>query len=486
MKNFTLVIASVLVVLIATLSPFNFYFPDTFSLKLIITSFDNSSSFEDVVNNILLFMPLGFSSTAVLQRKKMRFLRNFLIVTFISTGLSSLVEILQIFLSSRTPTPDDIVNNTIGGIVGMICFYMWHSKSFIYILSLIENSRLNNSIKQITLLFIGYIFIAFLISILCQSTTNLTNWNLNYPLVLGNENTGDRPWYGYISKVQIADRAFSQSEVSHLLDSKTSLNTTKQSLIADYELTDNKRYQDNTGQMPELLLQGHSSNIRNEKGVALSSSHWLKTKTPATFLNKRIRQTSEFTIFTTVATADTNQTGPARIISVSRNGLSRNFTLGQQESNLDLRIRTSITGENGADIKLNAPDIFTDTNPHNIVITYSKAAIQVYIDKLNNSYLFNLLELIPKNKKVFYYGLTFIPLGIFLGFLTLLAKKRLIFYRLLLFSGIVLPSLILEIVLVIYSGKSISIENLLMGILFIAGTMLMLRLRASRFFNQQV
>ncbi|BAZ09058.1 hypothetical protein NIES4071_08640 [Calothrix sp. NIES-4071] len=487
MKNVTLVILSVSAVLIATLYPFNFCFPDSFSLQYIIASFDNSSSFEDFVNNILLFMPLGFSSTAVLQRKNINVIIKLLIITFISTGLSSFVEVLQIFLSSRTPTPADIVNNTIGGIAGMICFYLWHSKSFIYILLRIENSRYSNSIRQITLFFIGYILISFLISILWQSTTNLNNWSLNYPLIFGNENTGDRPWYGYISKLKIADRGFSKSEVLQLLDNESYLDITKD-LLANYKFNDKKTYQDITGQMPKLLPQGDSSNIidiKDDKGMILSPIHWFKTQTPPTLLNKNIRKTSELTVFTTIATADTNQTGPARIISLSRSTLSRNFTLGQQKTNLNLRIRTSITGENAAHIELNVPNIFTDTNFHDIVITYSKATIQVCIDKLQNSYFFNLLELIPIEQKIVYYGLTFIPLGFYLGFLSILARKRLIYNRLLVLFAILLPSLILEIMLVIYSNKSFSIENLIIAASFTGATTFILRLRASKLFKQQ-
>ncbi|BDA71421.1 unknown protein [Rivularia sp. IAM M-261] len=485
MKNFTLVILSVSAVLIATLYPFNFYFSDI-SLQYIIASFDNSSSFEDFVNNILLFMPLGFSSTAVLQRKNLNFFSKFLVVTFISTALSSLVEVLQIFLSSRTPTPADIINNTIGGVVGIICFYLWNSKNFLYILSSIENSRFSNSIRQITFFFVGYILISFLISILWQSTTNLSNWSLNHPLLLGNENTGDRPWNGQITNIKIADRAFSQNEVSQLLDNQNNLNTTQKYLLADYKLADNNIFQDITGQMPKLLLQGNLSNVKNEKGVTLSPSHWFKTETPPTLLNKRIRKTSELTVFTTVATANVNQTGPARIISLSRNTLNRNFTLGQQTTNLILRIRTSITGENASHIELNVPSIFTNTNFHKIVITYSKAKVQVYIDKLENSYFFNLLELIPREQKIVYYGLSFIPLGIYLGFLSILAQKRYTFNRLLLLFAIILPSLILETVLVIYSGKSFSLGNLIFGALFTGVTMLILKLRASRLFKQQI
>ncbi|MBW4593841.1 MAG: VanZ family protein [Brasilonema angustatum HA4187-MV1] len=473
-----LIILSVIIVLIATLYPFNFHFPKSFSLPALVASFDNTSFFKDQVNNILLFAPFGFGLASLLQRRKMKPINQFIIVILLSAGLSLTVEALQVFLPSRTPTPADIFNNTIGGLVGLICFCLWNSESFLYTLIRLENSRKNNSIKKLTVFFIGYILVSFLISVLWQNTTNLSNWSLNYPLLIGNERTGDRPWQGQVSDVYIADKAISKHEVSELFSQKNYSEIFGKSLLASYSLSGTGTYQDRTGQLPELLSQGQSPDIKDEKGVVLSSNHWLKTTEPVSFLSKSIRETSQFTIITTVATADTAQVGPARIISLSGDSLHRNFTLGQQGTDLDLRIRTPMTGANGADTKLTIPNVFADTNPHHIVITYSGATVQVYIDK-SNSYSLNLLEWFPKEQKLFYYALTFIPLGLCLALLTTLAKRKLTFNRLLLPSGILLPSVILESILVTDGGKSLSLKGLLLGILLTAGTTLILRWRAS-------
>ncbi|MTJ10213.1 VanZ family protein [Anabaena sp. UHCC 0204] len=478
MKNFFLLTISILAILIATLYPFDFYPLDNFSKQTIIASFDNASSFEDLVNNILLFMPLGFSATVCLRKINMQRISKLFTVIFISAGLSVTVEILQMFLPSRSPTPNDIVNNIIGGIVGIICFYILNSQSFISILSSVESSSIKNSFKKITLLFFGYILLPFLILIPWQRTIHLSNWNLTYPLLIGNEQTGDKPWHGYISEVNIADKKFSEQDISGLFNNKNNLNNIKDSLIGSYQLTEKKGYQDQIGKLPELLPQGQSQKIVDEKGIALSSSYWLKTETPAKLLNKRIRKTSQFTIITNLSTADTTQTGPARIISLSSGMLQRNFTLGQQGENLDLRLRTPITGENGTDIRLSIPDIFTTTNSHYIIITYAQGILNVYIDKFSNLLSFNLLELIPLEQKLFYYALTFMPLGICLMFLTIVSKKKVSFSRFLLPIGIFLPSLLVESILIIDTDKSGSWKNILLGIFFTGGTMLILQLRA--------
>ena len=165
-------------------------------------------------------------------------------------------------------------------------------------------------------------------------------------------------------------------------------------------------------------------------------------------------------------------------------GQHRNFTLGQQAENLEFRVRTPLTGSNASDLKLEVPGVFIAEKSHHIVITYSKATLEIYIDRLENYHSLHLLELIPKEQIFFYYGITFIPLGVCLALLTTLAKRKLNFYRYFLWTGILFPSLILEASLMSGSGKSLSFKNLLVGIFFTAGTMLILRIRAKMIGNK--
>ena len=478
--NFLIIIISILLVLLATLYPFNFSMPDSFSLPEVFASFNNASNFQDQVNNFLLFIPLGFGITRLLQKRRIKTGVQVFIVTLVSAGLSLTVEVLQVFLPSRMPTPSDIQNNSIGGFIGFICFSLWNSQSFKKIVEQIENSRASHSIKHIVVFCIGYIFLIFMISLLWQNTVKLSDWDANYPLLIGNEQTRDRPWQGYISEIYIADRAISKNEIAQGLADSSNLNNLGNSLIANYQFQGNCCYKEQTGQLPELLWQGQPSNAQEGKGVFLSSSHWLKTATPVKTLSKRISKTSEFTLSTTLATTKSEQFGPARIISISGNSLRRNLTLGQQGNNLDFRLRTPITGENGAELTLNIPKVFTDTKPHQIIITYSNATIQVYVDNLQNFSSLNLLQLMPTNQKIFYYGLTFIPLGFGLTILTILAKRRLFLSSLLICGGILIPSLILEGILVSESGKNPSFKTLLLGMLFTGVTMLFLRVRAAK------
>ena len=476
-KFLILVIFSILVVLVATLYPFNFALPDNISKRELVNSFDNNSFFSDQVNNVLLFLPFGFGLTGLLQGKKTKLILQLIAVTLASAGLSSTVELLQIMVPSRTPTPADIFNNSFGGFLGLICFYIWNSQSFKAILQRIESSKASNSISKITLFFTGYIILTFLITIPWQATTSLSGWNPNFPLIIGNEKTANRGWEGYISELNITNQALSQNQVKQIFSQSNSFQILKDSLVADYEFTGKGPYKDKSGKQPDLLWNGEST-TENQEGILISANNWLQTATPVTSLSKSIGETSEFTISSTLTTTQTEQTGPARIISLSGDSLRRNFTLGQQGSDLVFRVRTPLTGANASDVKLDVPNVFNDKKPHQIVITYSKSSLIIYVDSIANIHTLNLLDLIPKEKRFFYYGLTFIPFGLCLALLTTLARRKINFYRLMLPAGILLPSLILEGILVQESGKDISLKNLFLGILFTAGTMIVLKARA--------
>jgi VanZ family protein len=470
-----IVICSILLILVATLFPFDFSFQDG-SIAQIISKFKHTSThLSDQIKNLFLFLPLGFGLMCLFHNRRLRTIAKPIIVLLISFSLSLFVEILQAFTPSREPTIADIYNNTLSGFIGIICFYLWKSQIISYTAKVIEKNKTTFSIKQLTAIFLAYIALIFLMPFALHNTTNLSNWNLDYPLLLGNETTGNRPWRGYISDVFIADRAISKEEVAKILDNKNSLNNLGNSLVAYYPLSLQDGYSDRTGNLPDLTSRRQYLNSLGSKGVLLNAYQWLEAE-PVKFLNQRIREANQFTIGATIATSRINQKRPGRIISLSNGATERNFTLEQRDSKLVVRLRTPLGGENATYIMNYVFDVFTDNNPHKIIITYTGSVLQVYIDHLQSLHYFNYLEIIPKMDKFMYYGLVFIPLGIVLKIITTLSQDRFIFYPFL-YIGILLPSLILEVILATDSGRSIQLENILIGILITAFTLVLLKIQ---------
>lgn len=472
-----LVIASIFIVVVATLFPFNFSRLEGGSLRDFFGNFKHSSHLGDKVKNVFLFIPFGFSLTCLLQRRRLSALAQIVLVTAFSFILSFTVETLQIFLPSRETSPADLVTNSLGGFVGSLCFYIWKNKIVSYIVHLVGKYRSRFGLPIIAIAFLGYLVTAVLLALPLQNANNLSTWNLNYPLMLGNERTGDRPWEGYISEAAFADRAFSSAEIERVFASRNWWQNSNTSLLGNYQLED-RNYSDRTGNLPNLNWQGQAPTkiVADNRGVFLSDRQWLQTDTPVNLLNQRLQETSQFTIVTTFTTTNLQQKGPARIISISDTIGRRNFTLGQQDSDLNLRLRTPINGINAQYLNTSVYNALTDTEPHKIVVTYANSGFHVYIDNLQNRHDINLLEILPKADRILYYGLIFVPLGVLLAVVVTLARKRLIRHALF-YAGILLPALIVELMLATSSSSSFRISNILLGILITASTALALKLQ---------
>ena len=76
---------------------------------------DHLFYFKQITLNIILFIPFGFTLTSVLHEKEENHLRPVLIAGAL---LSVSVEVLQ-YLTSRGYTEiDDVINNTLGAVIG--------------------------------------------------------------------------------------------------------------------------------------------------------------------------------------------------------------------------------------------------------------------------------------------------------------------------------------------------------------------------------
>ncbi len=202
--------------------------------------------------------------------------------------------------------------------------------------------------------------------------------------------------------------------------------------ITGYQLTGNGDYPDQNRISPALKWQEYSPPAlqdENQDTIPLTQKHWLSTPEPVTELIQSIGQTSQFSLLTTVATRDTQQTGPARIVSISADTLRRNLTIGQQGVNLIVRLRTPLSGMGGSSTELAFPNIFADTNLHQLLLNFDRDTLQLFVDNSKEVYTLNLspdilffhflpgvgirnFQITPRNQwllKLIFYGLILLP-----------------------------------------------------------------------------
>lgn len=82
-------------------------------------------------------------------------------------------------------------------------------------------------------------------------------------------------------------------------------------------------------------------------GLEVHGSTLIASGGPALRLTEAIRASREVTVEAWVTPAHTNQSGPARILTLSPSTGDRNLTLGQENDRFEGRVRTSDTGRNG-------------------------------------------------------------------------------------------------------------------------------------------
>jgi VanZ family protein len=448
-------ILGLLLILSLTLSPFNFSVQDNFALWMVKSRFRESGNPEnlsigELLANIFLFLPLGFGCAGLVAKKARSTVNIWLMTVMVSGSLSLIIEGLQVFLISRTPAVTDLVTNTVGGFLGGL-IYLSSSQIDDYCTRVVRRLEPLFSWRSFLIGLVVYIAFLFCSGFFLQRLTSLKSWSPAFPLILGNEQTGNRPWEGYISQLSIADRSLSNKEAEQILTASASFKSLKVPLVAAYQFVGDGAYSDQAHQLSPLIWRGkqppiHKADLEKEKGVRLGRGRWLETTAPATPLTRRLQRTSQFTIDTIITPTKLFQSGPARILSLSRGPYQRNLTLGQDGNALILRMRTGLTGQNGTEPELRIPTFFTDLQPKHLLITYDGLMVQFYGAPMQPPYFLELnlgisisrflliqspewsASLRDENHKLLYkalyHGIIFIPLGFAWAFISFRDNQR--------------------------------------------------------------
>ena len=141
------------------------------------------------------------------------------------------------------------------------------------------------------------------------------------------------------------------------------------------------------------VLPQHDLSIADPGNVTWSSDHLainaatkLSTAGAATKLTARAKASGELTIEAWINPANFTQTGPARIVTMSQDTLTRNFLLGQSASTFAARFRA----DGQTDSNNGNPTLFTTTGTATTALTHvvfthrSDGAEVLYVDGIEN------------------------------------------------------------------------------------------------------
>lgn len=239
-----------------------------------------------------------------------------------------------------------------------------------------------------------------------QLGTNFRNWDGQMPLLVGNEATGNRAWRGDVQLLAIFSHSLSPAMVARLAHDREGAlleKGTRQGLGAvvlyDFMKSDGGSVI-NEVRGPEIpvgdlvAVPPSAAALTAQAGLRLTGQGVLQSTSPlsqqdagpgsladVTSLIGLIQQTQELALEIRCATADPQQEGPARIVSVSSSPQQRNFTLGQEYQDLIFRLRTPAAGLNGyGKYEPYWRNVFADTAMKHIVITVHAGIVTLYVD----------------------------------------------------------------------------------------------------------
>lgn len=177
----------------------------------------------------------------------------------------------------------------------------------------------------------------------------LSEWDARMRLALGDELAGSRGWRGVYHGVALYDRALEPSQIADHAAAGTPKHRKGLQALYTFDEGEGATVRDVSGLKPALDLHIHDLDAATwrEDGLATRRSVLIAAPHPAERLTTAVRASNALTVETWITPAAAVQTGPARIVTLSRDHGNRNFTLGQEERAYQMRLRTTATSANG-------------------------------------------------------------------------------------------------------------------------------------------
>ena len=135
------------------------------------------------------------------------------------------------------------------------------------------------------------------------------------------------------------------------------------------------------GEQPTHLKVADPKAVRHSAdGLEIVGQTLLQSEKSAGQLSQAIKKAGEVTIEAWIRPAKTDQSGPARIVTLSRNANERNFTLGQEGDKFEVRLRTAKTSTNGIPALASKPGSLRAEWTH-VVYTFDRSGqARLYLD----------------------------------------------------------------------------------------------------------
>jgi VanZ family protein len=426
--------------------------------------------------NTLLFVPFGFALSGFARARGTSRLKSLGLALVAGAFLSYAIELVQIYIPARDSAWDDVFSNTLGSFLGMALGFVmgdfilhklvaWETQ--------VESWLIFPRITAVSILYFG-IWLA--VSIPLQRQSRLNNWDPDSFLTIGNDARGESPWEGQAFRIRLWNRALRPEEVSELgspADPHSSLNS---GLLGAYDFSHSPPILDETSSLPPLVLElaelrapaAHQSHRGRAKPLLVSES-------PVTKLSRAVQATNQFTVLFEGVPRFGEESEGTIVEASTRKGVI-DFRLIQSGVDLAVEIRSALASRKSY-LVWRVPRAFAPKEKFSIVFAYDGALGSLFLNgvRAQESYYLSpgagLVRMLVRIKSaelaaysVLYHSLVFLPMGILFGFAIRKYSTRKGLVSLVVLTGIILSSALLEGLLVWISGRQPSIMLLLLSV----------------------
>jgi hypothetical protein len=297
----------------------------------------------------------------------------FWLLVLLAAAFSTGIEAVQLWLP-RHPSAWDVVTNTLGAALGHRLRIPSPIRSWTGRLP--APGVVSRGLPLLALA-AGLLAIT-LAAIPWVRATDFSNWQ-DYPLLIGNEGTGDRPWRGVVRELAIYDRVLAGDEVTRSGRPVPLWQEGGPVVWMSFASPRAARMDGPLGPAPFTAEPPPSASLE-AAGLRTTGPGWELPREVASHVRERLSATGQLSVSIRLRPDDLGAAGPARILSLSRDPGNRNFTVGQLQRDIVFRVRTPATGENGTD-----PQTVTIGSPltrgeHHVLATFDGDASRIYLD----------------------------------------------------------------------------------------------------------
>jgi len=415
-----------------------------------------------IIERLITFVPIGLLVYWVVANRDYR--KPIITSMVIISVYAFILELGQSIVMSRHARFTDMLIGIVSGFIGIrVSLYLRY-----YRLSLREFYLKYDRLIAVCLLVSGNVVIS-VPAVVAHTGLDLKNWDLDYPLIIANEATGDRPWLGKIRKLIIYSKALTpKSIVNDFQQSSEGISETfpyDACMIVKY-LFDPFRDR----RIPQLVSDGPALEmvlppagadtwIAADGVLEIRSPLIVKSLDSARVICNKIMASNAFTVELEIATADLTQFGPARIVSISSDTDHRNLTIGQRKDQITLRFLNRRMGPNGSRISCHTRHGVLTTGWQHVVAGYENGVAHIYVDGRevrHPLYLYRMSVMVLRNghpiSGVLAAAVLYIPMGVFavISFLGLRLRRALILGMC---CALVLPLMLSISVTVVYGRE---------------------------------